>query len=190
MLEEKLLIAGLYAKPEIPRRVAYYRQKEARLYSFRQQSLTCQKTDEAAREIWFLQRRREDLGAWANAVIAATAVLSEEEKFFVRLTFYYKLTRTEVMKRMELNESTYGKLRRKTLKKLAERLSLLGFDTKRFLEKFDDEGLFIRYMEFIVRGEERNEEREENDHGEFEGDVIEEGDGFYRHRDGNGVRYG
>ena len=147
MLDRKLVIAGLLAKPELKRRAAYYRRKIDNTLSFAFQSQNGLPTDVTVDAVWGYRLREERLRLLDTALTSAIGLLKEKERAVIELTFFKGYTCTQVASYLGVDENTRYGIFRQAIRPLGRTMEMLGLGSKRFLSYFDDEELLINSIE-------------------------------------------
>lgn len=151
MLSSKATATVLLLKPSIKGLINSYNRKLKYLMSFNYN------TTGISAEIIFdtigdVMEKLEHLKMLSNVIDTAYSLLNDKQKRVIKGVFFCGLTFDQVMKKEDLTEYEVRSGYNNGVKKMGINISVLGFNSKRILEYFDTEPLFI---ESAIKANER-----------------------------------
>ncbi len=147
MLTNQLTNTVLYTYPKLPTLMGVEKNRITRLLSFEFNSEgVC--ADVLFDMIFLAEQKFQALSCLKNMVSTALSHLTVQEREFVELFYFKRLSYEAISRKMKLSISTLSLRRNSALEKLSSTLEILGCTEGFILKNFDEQKAFIASAEF------------------------------------------
>ena len=149
MLERNLTVAALFARSDIQFTIDICKRRLGLLTSYKY-NIEVKPPFYLYSKVLILNERIDNLKLLNNLLHAAVGMLKEKYKNFIKLVYFQRLPKEEIMRCLDIDAVKYRNYKRAAIEKLSLYLHIFGLTNEKFYKIFNEEPLLVRCYENVL----------------------------------------